>query len=181
MYNCCWLWIIDFIWKYVQISCRHSREQRREVCNILKELKVQVKTKTTRLNINAENIWSNALKGFRQRNFSPTNTIEVNFSNCKNRSNTSAASKHHFFQLLMLHLQNSSLFEGSSGKNLALDFQGNWLLCSKTYWEVCNWKYFLIFSQYECQFTSVVLKDKNWGLIFLFFQFWRGMVCGFVI
>ncbi|KAI1237782.1 hypothetical protein IHE44_0013869 [Lamprotornis superbus] len=109
------------------LSLRHRRltEQRREVCNILKELKVQLKTKPTRLNINAENIWSSALKGFRQRIFSPTNTIEVSFSNCKNRSktNTSAASKHHFFQLLMLHLQNSSLFEGSSGKNLSLDFQ----------------------------------------------------------
>lgn len=111
----------------MQFSCRHLREKRREVCNILKELKAQVKTKTTRLNINVENIWSSALKVFRQRIFSPTNTIEVNFSNCKNRSktNTSAASKHHFFQLLMLHLQNSSLFEGSSGKNLSLDFQGN--------------------------------------------------------
>ncbi|NXS86821.1 G2E3 ligase, partial [Erpornis zantholeuca] len=109
-------------WSLMQ---KHLREQRREVCNILKELKVQVKTKATRLNINAENIWSNALKGFRQRNFSPTNTIEVNFSNGKNRSktSTSAASKHRFFQLLMLHLQNSSLFEGSYGKNLALDFQ----------------------------------------------------------
>uniref|UniRef100_A0A8C3UNL6 G2/M-phase specific E3 ubiquitin protein ligase n=1 Tax=Catharus ustulatus TaxID=91951 RepID=A0A8C3UNL6_CATUS len=98
---------------------------RNEVSNILKELKVQVKTKPTRLNINAENIWSSALKGFRQRIFSPTNTIEVSFSNSKNRSktSTSAASKHHFFQLLMLHLQNSSLFEGSSGKNLSLDFQ----------------------------------------------------------
>lgn len=111
----------------MQFSCRRLRQQRREACNILKELKEQVKTKTTRLNINAENIWSSALKGFRQRMFRPTNTIEVNFLNCKNKSktNTSAASKHHFFQLLMLHLQNSSLFEGSSGKNLALDFQGN--------------------------------------------------------
>lgn len=94
---------------------------------------MQVKTKPTRLNINAENIWSSALKGFRQRIFSPTNTIEVSFLNSKNKSKTSttAASKHHFFQLLMLHLQNSSLFEGSSGKNLSLDFQGNSLLCSK--------------------------------------------------
>ncbi|CAN8215322.1 unnamed protein product [Coccothraustes coccothraustes] len=104
---------------------QYLRQQRKEVCNILKELKAQVKTKPSRLNINAENIWSSALKGFRQRIFSPTNTIEVNFSNCKNRSktNTSAASKHHFFQVLMLHLQNSSLFEGCSGKNLTLDFQ----------------------------------------------------------
>lgn len=111
----------------MQFSCRYLRQQRKEVCNILKELKIQVQTKTTRLNINAENIWNSALKGFRQRVFSPTNTIEINFSNCKNRSktNTSSASKHHFFQVLMLHLQNSSLFEGSFGKNLSLDFQGN--------------------------------------------------------
>ncbi|KAM4898786.1 G2/M phase-specific E3 ubiquitin-protein ligase [Sylvia borin] len=103
---------------------KHLREKRRQVCNILKELKAQVKTKTTRLNIDAGNIWSSALKGFRQRVFSPANNIEVNFSNCKNtlKTNTSA-SKYHFFQLLMLHLQNSSLFEGSSGKNLSLDFQ----------------------------------------------------------
>ncbi|NXF79536.1 G2E3 ligase, partial [Sclerurus mexicanus] len=104
---------------------KHLKKRRREVCNILKELKVQVNTKTTRLNINTENIWNSALKGFRQRNFSPTNIIEINFTNCKNRSktDTSAASRHQFFQLLMLHLQNSSLFEGSSAKNLSLDFQ----------------------------------------------------------
>ncbi|XP_074959371.1 G2/M phase-specific E3 ubiquitin-protein ligase [Phalacrocorax aristotelis] len=104
---------------------QHLRKQRIEVSNILKELKLQVNTKSTRLNINAENIWNSALKGFRQRHFSPTNTIEIKFTNCKNRSktDTSAASKHHFFQLLMLQLQNSSLFEGSSAKNLSLDFQ----------------------------------------------------------
>lgn len=43
---------------------RHLRKQRREVSNILKELKLQVNTKTTRLNVNAENIWNSALKGF---------------------------------------------------------------------------------------------------------------------
>ncbi|XP_071414100.1 G2/M phase-specific E3 ubiquitin-protein ligase isoform X1 [Pithys albifrons albifrons] len=101
------------------------KERRREVHNILKELKVQVNPKTTRLNINTENIWESALKGFRQRSFSPTNTIEISFTNCKNRSktDTSAASRHQFFKLLMHHLQNSSLFEGSSAKNLSLDFQ----------------------------------------------------------
>ncbi|NXQ79621.1 G2E3 ligase, partial [Nyctibius grandis] len=104
---------------------KHLRKQRTEVSSILKELKLQVNTKTTRLNINAENIWNSALKGFRQRNFCPTNTIEIKFTNCKTRSktDTSAASKHRFFRLLMLHLQNSSLFEGSSAKNLSLDFQ----------------------------------------------------------
>ncbi|NXD68095.1 G2E3 ligase, partial [Eolophus roseicapillus] len=101
------------------------RKERREVSNILKELRLQVNAKTTRLNIDAENIWNSALKGFRQHNFSPTNTIEIKFTNCKSRSktDTAAAKKRRFFQLLMLHLQNSSLFEGSSAKNLSLDFQ----------------------------------------------------------
>ncbi|NWZ18310.1 G2E3 ligase, partial [Asarcornis scutulata] len=107
------------------IRKKQLRTQRREVSSILKELKQQINTKTTRLNINTENIWNTALKGFRQRNFRPTNTIEVKFTNCKNRlkTDTSTESKHLFFQLLMGHLQNSSLFEGSSAKNLSLDLQ----------------------------------------------------------
>ncbi|NXL91943.1 G2E3 ligase, partial [Alectura lathami] len=104
---------------------KHLRMQRKEVASILKDLKQQVNRKTTRLNINTENIWKSALKGFRQRNFRPTNTIEVKFTNCKNRlkTNASTGSKHLFFQLLMHHLQNSSLFEGSSAKNLSMDPQ----------------------------------------------------------
>ncbi|KAM7163920.1 G2/M phase-specific E3 ubiquitin-protein ligase isoform 4-T4 [Macrochelys suwanniensis] len=101
------------------------RIQKREASNILRELKLQVNTKTTRLNINRDNIWSSALKGFRGRNFNPANTMEVKFTNCKGRVETDAfhGSKHEFFRLLMLHLQNSSLFEGSSSKNLSLDSQ----------------------------------------------------------
>ncbi|XP_072195006.1 G2/M phase-specific E3 ubiquitin-protein ligase isoform X3 [Excalfactoria chinensis] len=104
---------------------RHLRMKREEASNILKELTQQITTKTTRLNINTENIWKSALKGFRQRNFRPTNTIEVKFTNCKNRIKTDSliGSKHLFFQLLMLHIQNSSLFEGSSAKNLLVDPQ----------------------------------------------------------
>ncbi|NXU47767.1 G2E3 ligase, partial [Turnix velox] len=104
---------------------KHFRKQRREVANILMELKQQVTTETIRLSINAENLWNSALKGFRQPSFCPTNTIEIKFTNCKDNTKllNSVASKHRFFQLLMFHLQNSSLFEGSSAKNLALDFQ----------------------------------------------------------
>ncbi|XP_030415211.1 G2/M phase-specific E3 ubiquitin-protein ligase [Gopherus evgoodei] len=102
------------------------RIQKREASNLLRELKLQVNnTKTTRLNINRDNIWSSALKGFRGRNFNPANTMEVKFTNCKGRVETDAfhGSKHEFFRLLMLHLQKSSLFEGSSSKNLSLDSQ----------------------------------------------------------
>ncbi|XP_048804679.1 G2/M phase-specific E3 ubiquitin-protein ligase isoform X2 [Lagopus muta] len=104
---------------------KHLRVQRKEASNVLKELKHQINTKTTRLNINTENVWKSALKGFRQRNFRPTNTIEVKFTNCKNsiKADSFTGSKHLFFQLLMLHIQNSSLFEGSSAKNLSVDPQ----------------------------------------------------------
>ncbi|NWU91264.1 G2E3 ligase, partial [Upupa epops] len=105
---------------------KYLRKEKMGAYKILKELRNQVNTKTTRLNINTENFWNSALKGFRQRNFSPTNTIQIQFTNCKNESKlgTSASSKRkHFFRLLMRYLQNSSLFEGSSAKNLALDFQ----------------------------------------------------------
>ncbi|TFK12518.1 speedy protein 1-A-like [Platysternon megacephalum] len=102
------------------------RIQKREASNILRELKLQINNaKTTRLNINRGNIWSSALKGFRGRNFNPANTMEVKFTNCKDRVETDAfhGSKHEFCRLLMLHLQNSSLFEGSYSKNLSLDSQ----------------------------------------------------------
>ncbi|XP_064004370.1 G2/M phase-specific E3 ubiquitin-protein ligase isoform X2 [Pogoniulus pusillus] len=102
---------------------RHLVKERREASNTLKALKLQISTKPTRLNINAENIWNSALKGFRKRSFSPTNSIEVKFTKCNRLKTDTTVSKHHFFQLLMLHLQNSSLFEGSSAKNLSLDYQ----------------------------------------------------------
>ncbi|XP_074853012.1 G2/M phase-specific E3 ubiquitin-protein ligase isoform X2 [Carettochelys insculpta] len=101
------------------------RIHKREASNILRELKLQISTKTTRLNINRDDIWSSALKGFRGRNFNPANTMEVKFINCKDRVEAYGfhGSKHEFFNLLMLHLENSSLFEGSSSKNLSLDCQ----------------------------------------------------------
>uniref|UniRef100_A0A8C8RUK1 G2/M-phase specific E3 ubiquitin protein ligase n=1 Tax=Pelusios castaneus TaxID=367368 RepID=A0A8C8RUK1_9SAUR len=111
----------------LSVRRRQLRIQKREVSNVLRELKLQLNTKTTRLNINRNNIWNSALKGFRGRNFNPANTLEVKFINCKDGIESDAfhGSKHEFFRLLMLHLQNSSLFEGSSSKNLSLDSQEN--------------------------------------------------------
>ncbi|XP_053138790.1 G2/M phase-specific E3 ubiquitin-protein ligase isoform X2 [Hemicordylus capensis] len=87
--------------------------QKREVSNILRELRSQINTKPTRLNINRQNIWDSALKAFQKRNFNPANTIEVNYVNCKSKIELDIchSSKEDFFLLLMLHLQNSSLFE----------------------------------------------------------------------
>ncbi|XP_066468208.1 G2/M phase-specific E3 ubiquitin-protein ligase [Tiliqua scincoides] len=101
------------------------RMQRREVSNILRELRSQINNKPTRLNINKQNLWDSALKGFQKRNFTPSNNIEVKFVDSKNKVQMEIchSSKEDFFQLLMLHLQNSSLFEGDSSKNLSFDAQ----------------------------------------------------------
>uniref|UniRef100_A0A8D0CC70 G2/M-phase specific E3 ubiquitin protein ligase n=2 Tax=Salvator merianae TaxID=96440 RepID=A0A8D0CC70_SALMN len=99
--------------------------QKREVSNILKELRSQIHTKRTRLIIDRQKIWDSALKGFQKRNFDPASTIEVKYINCRAKIETDSghSSNEDFFQLLMLHLQNSSLFEGNSSKNLSFDSQ----------------------------------------------------------
>lgn len=107
-------------------SYRQLGMQKREVSKILRELRLQINTKPTRLNIIRQNIWGSALKGFQKRNFNPANTIEVKYINCRNKIEVDlcCSSKEDFFQLLMLHLQNSSLFEGGHSNNLSFDSQG---------------------------------------------------------
>ncbi|KAJ6640512.1 hypothetical protein lerEdw1_013666 [Lerista edwardsae] len=109
------------------LSLRKSqlRVQKREVSNILRELRSQINNKPTRLNINKQNLWDSALKGFQKRNFIPSNTIEVKYIDGKNKIEMDIchSSKEDFFRLLMLHLQNSPLFEGNSSKNLSFDSQ----------------------------------------------------------
>ncbi|XP_008101116.3 G2/M phase-specific E3 ubiquitin-protein ligase isoform X1 [Anolis carolinensis] len=109
------------------LSLRKSqlRVQKREVSNILRELRSQINIKPTRLNINRQDIWNSALKGFQKRSFNPANTIEVNYINSRSeiKMYSCLSSKEDFFQLLTLHLQNSSLFEGRFSKNLSFDSQ----------------------------------------------------------
>ncbi|XP_042302084.1 G2/M phase-specific E3 ubiquitin-protein ligase [Sceloporus undulatus] len=107
------------------LSLRKSqlRVQKTEVSNILRELKSQINIKPARLNINRQDIWDSALKGFRKRSFNPANNIEVKYINSKTQMDSCHSSKEDFFLLLMLHLQNSSLFEGSFSKNLSFDSQ----------------------------------------------------------
>lgn len=100
--------------------------QKREACYLLRELRSQINTRPVTLNINKQNIWDSALKSFRKRSFNPADTIEVNYINRRGKVQTDIcrSSKEDFFQSLMLHLQNSSLFEGGSLKNLSFDPQG---------------------------------------------------------
>uniref|UniRef100_A0A4X2JPI0 G2/M-phase specific E3 ubiquitin protein ligase n=1 Tax=Vombatus ursinus TaxID=29139 RepID=A0A4X2JPI0_VOMUR len=91
---------------------------KRDISNILRELGYQIKQKTRKLYINKENIWNSAIKGFRRRNFNPSDAIEVQF--CNGNGDTDG-SKHEFLSLLMGQLESSSLFEGSMSKNLSLN------------------------------------------------------------
>ncbi|XP_038612475.1 G2/M phase-specific E3 ubiquitin-protein ligase [Tachyglossus aculeatus] len=96
---------------------------RREASNILRELGFQIKTKSRRLYINKDTVWRSALRELKKRNFDPTETIEIRFSNEKEMFGRGdvLGSKQEFLSLLMYHLENSPLFEGSSSKNLSLD------------------------------------------------------------
>ncbi|XP_001368632.3 G2/M phase-specific E3 ubiquitin-protein ligase isoform X1 [Monodelphis domestica] len=91
---------------------------KRDVSNILRELGYQIRQKTRKLSINKDNIWDSTIKGFRRRNFNPSDTIEVLFCNGNENIN---GSKHEFLSLLMGHLESSSLFEGSMSKNLSFN------------------------------------------------------------
>lgn len=138
------------------ILSRQLRMQKREVSNILRELRSQINNKSTRLNINKQNLWDSALKGFQKRNFIPSNTIEVKYIDCKNKTEMDIchSSKEDFFRLLMLHLQNSPLFEGTSSKNLSFDSQGK----SKLYIfkEVGKQLSFILFFSLSLQGVGVV-------------------------
>lgn len=103
---------------------RQGSKFRREISTILIELGFQIKKKTKRLCINKASIWNSALDGFRNQNFNPLYTIEVVYVNEDDPfGREHPGSKQEFLSLLMQHLENSSLFEGSLSKNLSLNSQ----------------------------------------------------------
>uniref|UniRef100_A0A8C6QJ68 G2/M-phase specific E3 ubiquitin ligase n=1 Tax=Nannospalax galili TaxID=1026970 RepID=A0A8C6QJ68_NANGA len=103
---------------------RQSSKFRRDISTVLMELGFQIKKKARRLYINKANIWRSALEGFRSQNFNPSNTIEVVYLNENDTLGREyPGSKQEFLSLLMQHLENSSLFEGSLSKNLSLNSQ----------------------------------------------------------
>lgn len=105
---------------------RQGNKFRRDISTILIELGFQIKKKTKRLCINKGNIWNSALDEFRNQNFNPLQIIEVAYvSEDDPFGREHPGSKHEFLSLLMQHLENSSLFEGSLSKNLSLNSQGN--------------------------------------------------------
>uniref|UniRef100_A0A2K5CXI2 G2/M phase-specific E3 ubiquitin-protein ligase n=2 Tax=Aotus nancymaae TaxID=37293 RepID=A0A2K5CXI2_AOTNA len=103
---------------------RQGSKFRRNVSTLLIELGFQIKKKTKRLYINKANIWNSALDGFRNKSFNPSYAIEVAYViENDNFGSEQPGSKQEFLSLLMQHLENSSLFEGSLSKNLSLNSQ----------------------------------------------------------
>ncbi|KAG8508731.1 G2/M phase-specific E3 ubiquitin-protein ligase, partial [Galemys pyrenaicus] len=103
---------------------RQGNKFRRDISTVLIELGFQIKKKAKRLHINKDNIWNNALEGFRSQQFNPAYTIEVVYVNENNNFGREyPGSKQEFLSLLMQHLENSPLFEGSLSKNLSLNSQ----------------------------------------------------------
>ncbi|XP_009004132.1 G2/M phase-specific E3 ubiquitin-protein ligase isoform X3 [Callithrix jacchus] len=103
---------------------RQGSKFRRNVSTLLIELGFQIKKKTKRLYINKANIWNSAIDGFRNKSFNPSYAIEVAYViENDNFGSEQPGSKQEFLSLLMQHLENSSLFEGSLSKNLSLNSQ----------------------------------------------------------
>ncbi|XP_048218787.1 G2/M phase-specific E3 ubiquitin-protein ligase isoform X2 [Perognathus longimembris pacificus] len=101
---------------------RQGSKFRRDISTILIELGFQIKKKTERLYINKANIWNSAIDEL--KNFNPSYTIEVSYVNENDDFGKEClGSKQEFLSLLMHHLANSSLFEGSLSKNLSLNSQ----------------------------------------------------------
>ncbi|XP_078515543.1 G2/M phase-specific E3 ubiquitin-protein ligase [Lissotriton helveticus] len=114
-----------------KILHRPFSKQWKIVADILRELVLQIDTQSiSKLVINRTDIWGSAVMGFRLRNFSAIQTLKVTFTGPQDQSEMKdvEVSNHEFFRLLMQCLQNSSVFERSSPKNLSYDFralQGN--------------------------------------------------------
>ncbi|XP_045143889.1 G2/M phase-specific E3 ubiquitin-protein ligase isoform X1 [Echinops telfairi] len=102
---------------------RQTMKIRRDISAVLSELGFQLKRKT-KLYINKANVWNSALDIFKNQNFNPSCIIEVAYLNENdNFGRELPGSKHEFLSILMQHLENSSLFEGSLSKNLSLNSQ----------------------------------------------------------
>ncbi|KFO29267.1 G2/M phase-specific E3 ubiquitin-protein ligase, partial [Fukomys damarensis] len=102
---------------------RQGSKFRRDISTILIELGFQIKKKSKRLYIKKADIWTSALAEFRKYNFNPSYVIEVVFIENDDFGGEHPGSKQEFLSLLMQHLENCPLFEGSLSKNLSLNSQ----------------------------------------------------------
>ncbi|XP_069772800.1 G2/M phase-specific E3 ubiquitin-protein ligase [Narcine bancroftii] len=99
----------------------------RSLASILKELKSQINLNViSRINVDRTNVWAEAVKEMNSEVFCPTSTLYVQYTDNVEKSQAADVENplYDFFNLLMHHLQNSTLFEGpTTSKNMALNSQ----------------------------------------------------------
>ncbi|XP_078089830.1 G2/M phase-specific E3 ubiquitin-protein ligase isoform X2 [Mustelus asterias] len=103
----------------------------RSLTDILKDLRSQIKLNDlSRISVDRTNVWEGALREMRRKTFSPTSTICIQFSDDARKPQVAVdlGNPHReFFCLLMHHLANSVLFDGSAtSKNMALNSRALW-------------------------------------------------------
>ncbi|XP_055496646.1 G2/M phase-specific E3 ubiquitin-protein ligase isoform X2 [Leucoraja erinacea] len=100
----------------------------RPLTSILKELRSQIKLNViSRIKVDRTNVWEGALKEMKGKVFSATDTLCIQYSDMAGKPQEVAHVTnplYDFFNLLMHHLQNSTLFEGlTTSKNISLNSQ----------------------------------------------------------
>ncbi|GCB77343.1 hypothetical protein scyTo_0016668, partial [Scyliorhinus torazame] len=98
----------------------------RPLPDILKDLRSQIKLNViSRINVDRTNVWEGALREMRRKMFRPTSTLCVTFSDDARKPQVAVDLGNpcrEFLCLLMHHLANSVLFEGSAtSKNMTLN------------------------------------------------------------
>uniref|UniRef100_UPI00398E42A3 G2/M phase-specific E3 ubiquitin-protein ligase isoform X1 n=2 Tax=Pristiophorus japonicus TaxID=55135 RepID=UPI00398E42A3 len=98
----------------------------RSLTDILKDLRSQINLKViSRINVDRTNVWEGALREMKRKTFSPTSTICIQFSDDARKPQEAVDLRdpcHEFFCMLMHHLENSDLFDGSTiSKNMTLN------------------------------------------------------------
>ncbi|XP_051872649.1 G2/M phase-specific E3 ubiquitin-protein ligase isoform X1 [Pristis pectinata] len=109
-------------------ECKNSQIfAARPLASILKELRSQIKLNViSRINVDRTKVWEGALREMKRKVFRPTSTICIQYSDDAGKLQTPDVENplHDFFDLLMHHLQNSTLFDGlTTSKNLTLNSQ----------------------------------------------------------
>ncbi|KAK3588096.1 hypothetical protein CHS0354_012152 [Potamilus streckersoni] len=105
-------------------------DSERSIEDILSEMRdIFINSGYITLCINRSFVWRSALEQFRQENFSPADGFEVIFVDDDGKEEgaiDAGGPKREYFQLMMDHLANCSLFEGPPGRKLlSYDVQAN--------------------------------------------------------
>ncbi|KAM9294460.1 G2/M phase-specific E3 ubiquitin-protein ligase [Gastrophryne carolinensis] len=100
---------------------KHIQMQNRPILDILQELRSQIQNSVYTLRVNRKSLWTSTLRCFRSRKFSPSSSLQLEFTgHHRNESQQADMSLSEYFKLLLDDIQDSNLFEGAEQKNLSL-------------------------------------------------------------